>query len=201
MKVRRRPSDPGRPIDYVAFGGDLGRVPFDDGYRAGYDAGYEAGRGEALAAHDQAESERTADVARALGSLDDAVAAIRRAFEERQSELDTELPGFVFELVEAMIGHEASHSVDPGRDAIARALDLDGTGRPVAVRLHPEDLAVLGELDELAGVRTISVTADATVVRGGAIVDIGETTIDSDLTAALQRLRAVLAPGRPGDSP
>ena len=60
-------------------------------------------------------------------------------------------------------------------------------------RLSPDDAATIGELTDLAPSRSLTVVADPAVEPGGALVEIGSTTIDSQLSPALERVRAVIA--------
>ncbi len=191
MRVTRRPDAPARSIDYAAFGGGQ-RSMADEGYADGYAAGYEAGRVEAANEHERSEAARRDAVARAIAAADAATEAARRGDEDRRTALDAQAPGFVFEILEILLGRESALAEDPGREAIARALVLDGTDRDAVARLHPDDVATLGELGDLAAMRTLTVVADPSVEPGGAVVELGETTIDSLFSEALARLRAVL---------
>jgi flagellar assembly protein FliH len=77
-------------------------------------------------------------------------------------------------------------------DAVRRALTLCPADTPTVVRVHPDDL---GEIpaDVLAGLpETVRVVADAGVERTGAVAETGPRRIDAQLTAALERVQAVL---------
>jgi len=201
ITIRRRPVDPARPIDYRALGasggsgggatGDFGNR-LDDAFRAGHDAGFAAGQAAARAEMEQSELDGRSRVDAALASLSRSVESTRHSFERRRAELEESIPQLVFDVLVALVGVESALSVDPGRQAIARALALDTGSTHANIRLHPDDVATLGELAELESGRTLTVIADSAVERGGALVDIGETTIDSQLSAALDRVRAVL---------
>ena len=114
------------------------------------------------------------------------------AYEERSADLERSVPQFAFALLEELFGRESVLAVDPGRDAIARALALDEGMQPAVARLSPGDAAVIGDLDDLSPSRQLTVVADPTVEPGGALVEVGSTTIDSQLTHALERVRAVV---------
>jgi flagellar assembly protein FliH len=101
------------------------------------------------------------------------------------------------ELTETLLGRELAVATDPGMDALRRALDLLPTGRPVTVRLHPNDaptvrnaLAAMpaGELG-----RDVLVVADPGIELGGCIADCDATRVDAQLSTALARVRQVLA--------
>jgi flagellar assembly protein FliH len=198
LSVRRRPLDPGRPIDYTS----LSKCALAEGVPAdrGYDAGYADGQRDAEAAVRDAERASVARVDTAVNALRRSVDAARSAYEERSAQLESAVPRFAFELLESLFGRESVLAVDPGREAVARALALDETYLPAVARLSPADVDAITELTELAPSRPLTVVADPTVEPGGALVEIGSTTIDSQLSGALERVRAVIA-GQPEDDP
>lgn len=198
LSVRRRPLEPGRPIDYASLstcalveGGSTDRS---------YEAGYADGQRDAEEAARNAERASVARVDNAVTALCRSVDAARSAYEERAAELESAVPRFAFELLEALFGRESVLAVDPGREAVARALALDEGSLPAVVRLSPDDADSIGELADLEGSRPLTVVADPTVESGGAMVEIGSTTIDSQLSRALERVRAVII-GQAGATP
>jgi flagellar assembly protein FliH len=203
LTVRRDPRDPGRPIGYARlFPNALDEdVPSDGGHAAGYEAGYAEGQRDAEAAAKDVEREAMARVDAAVSALCRAADAARLAYEERCAALERAVPPFAFALLEELFGRESVLAVDPGRDAIARALALDEGMLPAVARLAPGDAAVVGDLADLAPSRQLSVVADPTVEPGGALVEVGSTTIDSQLTRALQRVRAVVVGPAAEDTP
>ena len=198
LSVRRRPLDPGRPIDYAT----LSTCALVEGMSAdrGYEAGYADGQRDAEAAAKEVERSSVARVDNAVTALGRSVDAARSAYEERSAQLESAVPRFVFELLETLFGRESVLAVDPGREAVARALALDESSLPVVARLSPDDAETIGELTELAPCRPLTVVADPTVEQGGAMVEIGSTTIDSQLSRALERVRAVIV-GQPEEDP
>jgi flagellar assembly protein FliH len=194
LSVRRDPLDPGRPIDYARlFPGSLeGGVPPDGGHAAGYEAGYTDGKRVAEASARDIEREVTARVDEAVSALCRAAGAARVAYEERSTRLERAVPQFAFEVLEELFGRESVLAADPGRDAIARALALDEGMVPAIARLSPGDAAAIGDLADLSPSRQLTVVADPSVEPGGAVVEVGSTTIDSQLAQALQRVRAVV---------
>ncbi len=194
LSVRRRPLDPGRPIDYAT----LSTCALVEGVSVdrGYEAGYTDGQRDAEAAARDAERAHVARVDTAVTALRRSVDAARSAFEDRSAQLESAVPRFAFELLEALFDRESVLAVDPGREAVARALALDESYLPAVARLSPGDAETIGELAELAPSRPLTVVADPTVEPGGAMVEIGSTTIDSQLLRALERVRAVIV-GRP----
>jgi flagellar assembly protein FliH len=194
LAIRRDPLDPGRRIDYTTLSpplGDEGVVP-DQAQTAAYEAGFADGQRVAELAARDAEHRRTGELERAVRALDRSADAARSAYEQRSAEFENSLPRFAFELLELLFGRESQLAVDPGRDAIARALALDETTLPARARLAPCDATMVGDLAELTLLREVTVVADPTIEPGGAVVEVGATTIDAQLSQALQRVRAVM---------
>jgi flagellar assembly protein FliH len=201
FSVRRDPLDRGRPIDYDLFPDSLGDGDTTDhAYEAAYEAGYADGRREAEKEARDAERAVLARVERAVSALHRSTEAARSAYEERSAELERAVPRFAFDLLEALFGRESELAIDPGRDAIARALALDESTLPAVARISPGDAATIGDLADLAASRTVTVVADPAVEPGGALVEIGSTTIDSQLSPAIERVRAVIAGPVEGDA-
>lgn len=201
---RRRWTDSLPEVGAVVGGFDPAKV--EDAVRAGYDAGFHAGHADGYAAAHRAAQEELAAAhdadRRRVGSmllalrdelhrLTGAEADLRSAFEA--AVVDTALA-----LAEAVVGRELAIATDPGRDALARALAVGPTGPgPVTVRLHPTDLARLGDLGDLALGRDLAVVADPAVAPGGCTAAFGATEVDAGVASALDRARAVLLEGGP----
>lgn len=201
LSVRRRPLDPGRPIDYARLSPSAlaEGTPADNGHAAGYESGYADGQRDAEAATRDAERAAAARVDSAVTALRHSVDAARSAYDERSAQLETEVPRFAFDVLEALFERESVLAVDPGREAVARALTLDETTLPAIARLSPVDADTIGDLAELSHSRSLTVVADPTVEPGGAVVEIGPTTIDAQLSRALERVRAVVTGHPEGD--
>lgn len=100
----------------------------------------------------------------------------------------------VVTLVEDLLCRELALADSPVMDAVRRALTLCPADAPSVVRLHPDDLAEL-PAEALAGLPdTVRVVGDLAVERAGAVAETGSTRVDAQLGAALERVRAVLAP-------
>jgi flagellar assembly protein FliH len=173
-------------VDWIALGDTEGER--DRGYAMGLAEGQAAAEEEFR----RAERLRDDEVERAVRALGSAVDVSARALEARVDELAGAIPGLVFELVEALVGRELAVAVDPGGDALARALALQPTKEPVVARLHPDDIRRLGDLAALGDGREITVVADHTVAPGDAVVEVGPSRIESRMQEALERVRAVL---------
>jgi flagellar assembly protein FliH len=172
---------------------DLARQGYLDGHeqgsRNGYKEGYETG-------FEQAMAEVVARFAPALDALHDAGRRLAAADAITLAELDERATALALDVAEAVIGHELAAAADPGAAAIARALAFVPDRGDIAVRLHPDDVAALGQIGDLAPGREMTITADAGVPPGSCVVDVGACRIDAQIDSALDRVRTVL--GQPG---
>jgi flagellar assembly protein FliH len=151
----------------------------------GYADGLAAGRDEAVA-----------EVRRAAGGLLARLETAVQTFEARREHnfdrLRDDVAAFAFATVEAMLGRELSLAQSPVQDAIRHALRVAPDRADATVLVHPDDLALVGELADVAGPRRVQVVADASIEPGGCVVRADEAEIDAQLGAALDRLRDVL---------
>jgi flagellar assembly protein FliH len=177
----------------------LRRHAHGEGYAAGHAEGMTAAAG-IVAEAERVAAERLAEVqARWERRVASAVAALGAAatrFDEAATPVAEDIRetilGTVLTLVEDLLGRELALADSPVLDAVRRALTLCPTDTPTVVRVHPDDL---GEIpaDVLAGLpETVRVVADAGVERTGAVAETGPRRIDAQLTAALERVQAVL---------
>jgi flagellar assembly protein FliH len=80
------------------------------------------------------------------------------------------------------------------RDAVGRALADVPSGAEVTVRLHPDDADLTpDDVATLAPGCAVELVLDASVERHGAVVTVGDRTVDAQVGAALARVREVLA--------
>jgi flagellar assembly protein FliH len=151
----------------------------------GYEDGFAAGRDEAVAA---VHAEADALLQRLAAAVEMCEARQQRSFDA----LTDDVARFAFATVEAILGRELTLASEPTRDAIARALRLAPDRLDATIVVHPDDLALLGPIDDLAGARTVELAADGTIERGGCIVRVADCEVDAQLGSALERLRHVL---------
>ncbi len=172
-----------------------------DGHKEGYAEGLALGYDEVghLRVEDQAkfeerERDRTAMLQGALDVLD----AAAEHLEQRQatSLLDVEELALraAYEIAEAIIGRELELATDPARDAVNRAFALLPVTTDVVLRLHPDDARALADAQDWTQGRSVHVVVDPSLAQGDCMADAGSTHVDARIGAALERVRAVLAP-------
>jgi len=166
-----------------------------DGNRAGYDDGYTSGYADGLA---EARA-RTEDLASRLSGLFPQLVEAASALYAREAtarvEIEDQVINVAFEIAQVLVGHELAHTEQRGRDALARALAFAPEQGHVLARLHPDDLAAIGDPADLAPGRSVALVPDASLHPGDCIVDIAGCRIDASLDATIARIRAVLDPG------
>jgi flagellar assembly protein FliH len=96
------------------------------------------------------------------------------------------------DLAAAIVGRELEVSASPGADALARAMALVPAGSAAVARLHPSDVAVLGDGPYGDAAGKLTVIADPAVEEGGCVLEVGDCRIDAQLGPALDRVRAAL---------
>ena len=158
----------------------------DDGYAEGLRRGYDDGRLAAIA-------DAQADLSFGLTALHGAIEDLHHRDVAGVATMAEETVGLALAIAEVVLGREIDTAIDPGRDALVRALAMAPDRGDAVVRFHPEDLARLGDVTTLAGGRRLELVADQRVERGGCIVDVGPARVDAQLAAALDRVRAELS--------
>ena len=155
-----------------------------DGEHEGREAGFAVGRAEASAALERAAAALLAAATDLAGR--DAIAL---------ESVTVEIADLAVAVVEGLLGRELTALDDPGRAAVERALALAPDRGPIVARLNPVDhAAVLAVADELAPGREMELVVDPTIEPGGAVVEVGACRVDAQLSAAVARVREVLAP-------
>jgi flagellar assembly protein FliH len=171
-----------------------------EGEAAGYAAGQAIAAAEAeLAAQAQAQAFATAE-RRREARLQESLAVLAGLAEElrsREAVALAEVEGVVVDLAlqiaRTVLDRELATTADPGREALVRALALAPQDTAATARLNPADVATLAGVDELAAGRALTVVADASVERGGCVLDTAGRSIDTQVGTALSRVAAVLA--------
>jgi flagellar assembly protein FliH len=181
------------------------------GHAAGYTAGLRAAAADVDARIARLDAEQDAAVRHGQARIDRAVTllgAAAAALHERTvpvvQEAEDTLVATALELAEAILGHSLGDADASARAALGRALVSGATGatgtslttgplgtvRPHAVRMNPDDLALLDLVTRAeAGV---DFTADAGLARGDAIAEFPDGFLDARIGTALARAKAAL---------
>jgi flagellar assembly protein FliH len=166
------------------------------GYAAGYAAGLQAAAAREAQAVDAAERLRAqaavADAERvrlACAAAARAASAFSRATGELEQVAEQTVTEAALRLARAVLGAELADSGTAARAALARVTAAAEPAAPVRIRMHPDDVMMLG--DELGW----PVMPDATIERGDAIAELEDGWIDGRVLAAFDRAAAVLRGG------
>lgn len=171
---------------------DATRALREEASRVGYEDGYAAGRTRALADAREQLDAIAATAQSVLGALEEAAAALAARQASPVADVEHTVSTMAVQIAEAILGRELRATDTPARDAVQRALQLAPERADAAVRLHPDDLAALSDIAELAPDRAVTLVADPTVERGGCVLDVGPCRIDAQIAPALRRVREVL---------
>jgi len=194
--LRRLSHSPAVPTAYLNRNVEAMEADSAAAIRRGYDEGYAEGLARAAADAAARQNEEAQKTAGAFSALTRAVAAAEEAQRRALAEVQEAAPKLAFAIVEAILGRELVLAANPGQEAVARVLALDEGMQPATVRLNPADIEAL---DQMGLGREVQVVADPAVERGGALVEIGRSTLDGQLGSAVERVRHILlGPAGPG---
>lgn len=171
---------------------EAARAMREEASRVGYEDGYAAGRTRALEDGRAQTQAIAADAQAALSALDAAAAALAARSAAGVADAERLIASTAVQIAEAILGHELRACDAPARDALQRALRLAPERADAVARLHPDDVATLGEITSLTADRAVAIIPDGSVERGGCVLDVGPCRIDAQITPALQRVREVL---------
>ena len=156
-----------------------------DGHGEGYRQGFAEGR----AAGD---ADARGDLAFALTALHRAVEDLNRRDALGTANMIGEAVDLALAIAQTVIGRELEVAIDPGRDALVRALELAPDRGAVLARFHPIDIELLVDVEQITAGREVHLIADHSVERGGCILDVGAARIDAQIGTALERVRESL---------
>jgi flagellar assembly protein FliH len=164
-----------------------------DGYQAGYAAGFETGLADAAHAAVDREHARAVQIQSVVAQLGQVTEQLRVREGTAVEQIEYAVATAAFEIAEMLLGRELQLSESLGRDAILRALQFAPDDGMVMVRLHPDDIATLGDPNAVLPGRALTVVADASLAAGDCIVDVAGCRVDARMSAARERIAMLLA--------
>ncbi len=202
--------DPALPVEPEPPPPDPGPPPEPEEVRLqrAWDAGHAAGYAEGHAAAARTGHEQLDQYVTGRGRESaERLAAVARALDERlvrsEQELARQVLDLAAELARQMVRRELALRPDAALPVVREAVSLlVADGRPMAVRLHPDDLQVVqAALREAHPDAPMQWLADAAVERGGCRVECGGAVVDGGLASRWQRVLANLGLDSPWNAP
>jgi flagellar assembly protein FliH len=126
----------------------------------------------------------------AVAALHEAAARLTATTAQVCASVESQAVDIALQVTETLVGRELAVAVDPGADAVRRALSLLPGEPLVTVRLNPADVPSDAVATLAAAGATI--VADPTLARGDAIAEAADFVVDASVASALQRVREVL---------
>jgi len=191
---------PTRPAPEVVVFPALDLMGETEGYTRGHAAGYAAGlrraadevaarESELVARQAAAVAAERARTDRAVAVLDSAARALELRTAPVLADADVQLVAAALAIAETIVGCELSDAPHAARAALARALSAPDASSVVAVRLNPDDLALVRDSVDASRVELV---IDAGVARGDAVAVYPDGELDARIGSALARARATL---------
>jgi flagellar assembly protein FliH len=163
-----------------------------DGFRAGYEAGFETGLAEAATAAVDREHARAVQIQSVVAQLGQVAEQLRVREGTAVEQVEYAVANAAYEIAEMLLGRELQLSGSLGRDAILRALQFAPEDGMVTARLHPDDVATLGDPDAVLPGRALAVVADESLLPGDCIVDVAGCRVDARMSSARERIAELL---------
>jgi flagellar assembly protein FliH len=171
----------------LVVSGELVESAKQEGYTAGFEEGYAAGYTQGIG-DAQTHIQLLGQLIEKLGREAEGLASRETTAREQ---IEDQVVATAVEIAETVVGRELETLDGRGRDAIARALALAPERGFVTARLHPADIAVIGDPAQLQLGRTLELVADSSLAPGDCIVEVNACRVDARIAPALERLREV----------
>jgi flagellar assembly protein FliH len=164
-------------------------------YQEGYAAGVEQGKLQAQAeAQHQMQAFMDNQALEVAAKFTEIFASAQRALEAAEQAMAQGVLSLSCEVARQVLRHELSVNPQVVMPVVSEAIGLLGTEfKTAVVKLHPEDLAALGEQiqADFTGMG-LSLRADADVLAGGCLVESAGCVVDGTLQKRWQRAVATL---------
>jgi flagellar biosynthesis/type III secretory pathway protein FliH len=166
--------------------------PFDakvEAERILADAGREAERLRAQAVTEGRE--------RGMAAVSELLVAARASAARAQRNVQGDLRTLAVRIAERILEREISLNPDAVSDIVAAALRQAGAPRDIVLRVHPDDLKALERgrprlIERCSRTQAVLFRADATIARGGCIVETELGTVDARLPTQLEAIERAL---------
>ena len=134
---------------------------------------------------------------RGLSAVTELLASARALAQRARREADEDLRRLAVRIAEKLLGRELELSPDAVTDVAAQALQQAGAARQLIVRAHPDDVEALERgkprlIERARAQAQVSVRADASVERGGCIVESELGVVDARLSTQLDAIERAL---------
>lgn len=179
--------------------------------RDGYEAGYATGKAEGLeAGRTSGHDEALQSTREAIDRLEAAWLGAARAWELERRDMVLDARESLLELAVAIARRVVKRVPEVEPNVVADQVDaaLEHVARPhdAAIRIHPEDRALVEEVmprlvQALGGTDHVRLIDDASIQPGGCVVTSGRGRVDATLGAQLDRMVELLLPSRRQDTP
>lgn len=140
---------------------------------------------------EQAEAARAAELRQRVAAMEAVLGAAQRAYDARCQALESEAIALAYAAVCQLLGEDLDDEARVARQ-VRQAFGPRADRPPAAVRLHPQDLALLQGTSAMAVLtQRCNVNqwlADAGLPRGGCLLEFEGGTVDAGLSAQLARL-------------
>ena len=171
-----------------------------------FEEGRETGRRDGLSQADVEIEQRAGEQAeqKAREMLRTTIPALQAAAEEIALERDRWLAhwessavGLAAAIAEKLLRHELNRQPDVITDLLRETLELAAGSPSIRLRLHPDDLQLLGEQAEdvvrsMASCGDAELSPDLAISRGGCVIETRHGIIDAKLETQLQRITSEL---------
>ncbi len=116
------------------------------------------------------------------------------------AQAEPELVELAFEVARRVLDVVAERDREVVVEVAGRALEAVRQRRELTVRVHPDDASALREQEarlygRLAGAPCVAIVEDASVGRGGAVVETEAGTVDARLATQVDALRRAMVEG------
>ncbi len=160
--------------------------------RSAFEQGYAEGLEQAREDIATATADANNRVRHALGALQAAIDGFDHRDGVGLADIENTVVEIAASLATEILQRELTVMTSPGAEAIARAMQFAPTRGQIVARLHPSDVETLGTTTFEAQGRNVDVIADASIERGGCILDVGDVRVDAQISTAMQHVRIAL---------